>query len=103
MEKRALVVKALQFEHPELLTCTLTPLTDVAPHVLLLKASSLTLKEYAPTYSVLIDPPYEFAPLELRALVIKALQFEHPELLTCTLTPLTDVAPHMLLLEASLL
>jgi hypothetical protein len=42
------VDKALQFEHPELLTCTLTPLANVAPHVLL-EASLLKLKEYAPT------------------------------------------------------
>jgi hypothetical protein len=45
----SLVVDALQFEHPELLTCTLTPLADVASHVLLLEASWLWLQEYAPT------------------------------------------------------
>ncbi len=48
--------------HLELLACTLTPLADVAPHMLLLEASWLWLQEYAPTYSTLIDPPYEFAP-----------------------------------------
>jgi hypothetical protein len=54
-------------------------------------------------YEALIDPPYEFTPLELPPLVLKVLQFEHPELLTYTLTPLADVVPHVLLLEASLL
>ncbi len=98
----SLVVDALQFEHSELLTCTLTPLADVVPHVLLLEASRLWLQEYAPTYSTLIDPPYEFAPTEPCVLLIKALQFEHPELLTCTLTPLADVAPHVLLEASSL-
>ncbi len=57
LESRTLLVEALQFEHPELLTCTLTPLADVAPHMLLLKASWLQLQEYAPTCSTLIDPP----------------------------------------------
>ncbi len=38
-------------------------------------------------------------------MVLKALQFEHAESLTCTETPLADVAPHMLLLllEAAML
>jgi hypothetical protein len=101
LESRPLKVKALQCEHPELLTCTLTPLTNVASHVLLLEVAKLELQEYAPTYSTLIDPPYEFAPKEMPPLVVEAPQFEHPELLTCTLTPLTDVGAHVLLLEAS--
>jgi hypothetical protein len=100
LELPPLVLKALQFEHPELLTCTLTTLVLVASHVLL-EALLLKLKEYAPTYSTLIDPPYEFAPKESPLLVVDALQFEHPELLTCTLTPLADVAPHVLMLDAS--
>ena len=47
-------------------------------------------------YKTLIDPPYEFAPKDERLLVLKALQLEHPESLTCTETPLAVVASHML-------
>ncbi len=95
-----LVLKALQSEHPESLTCNETPLADVAPHMLLLllEGPLLKLQAYAPTYNTLIDPPYEFAPEDWVPLVLKALQFEHPESLTCTETMLADVAPHMLLL-----
>ncbi len=103
----SLVLKALQFEHAESLTCTETPLADVAPHVmlLLLEAEFPKLQAYAPTYNTLIDPPYEFAPLDWISLVLKALQFEQAESLTCTETPLANVAPHvmLLLLEAALL
>ncbi len=106
-ESRPLVLKALQFEHPESLTCTETPLAVVASHMLrlLLEAASLQLQAYAPTYKTLMDPPYEFAPKESRLLVLKALQFEHPESLTCTETPLAFVASHMLrlLLKKALL
>jgi hypothetical protein len=93
-------LKALQSEHPESLTCTETPLADVAPHMLLLilERAKLKLQAYAPTYNTLIDPPYEFAAADPPLLVLKALQSEHPESLTCTETPLADVAPHMLLL-----
>ena len=58
------MLKALQFEHAESLTCTETPLADVVPHMLLLllEAALLKLQAYAPTYNTLIDPPYEFAP-----------------------------------------
>jgi hypothetical protein len=101
------VLKALQSEHAESLTCTETSLADVAAHVLLLllEGSSLKLHVYAPTYNTLIDPPYEFAPKEPNPLVLKALQSEHTESLTCTETPLADVAAHvlLLLLEAALL
>ena len=101
------MLKALQFEHPESLTRTETPLAVVASHKLrlLLEAARLQLQAYAPMYKTLIDPPYEFAPKELLLLLVKALQLEHPESLTCTETPLAFVAPHMLrmLLEAALL
>jgi hypothetical protein len=92
-----LVLKELQFEHPESLTCTETPLAVVAPHTLrlLLEAAKLKLQAYAPTYNTLIDPPYEFAPNKSLLLLLKALQFEHPESLTCTETPLAVVAPHI--------
>jgi hypothetical protein len=40
---------ALQLEQGALLTLTLTPLADVAPHVLLLIELKLTLQAYAPT------------------------------------------------------
>jgi hypothetical protein len=59
------VLKALQFEHTESLTCTETPLADVVPHMLLLlllEAPLFQLQAYAPTYNTLIDPPYKFAP-----------------------------------------
>jgi hypothetical protein len=94
---------ALQFEQPESLTCTDTPLTLVASHVLLLESVSLKLQEYAPTKSALIAPPYEFAPKESPRALLTALQLEQPESLTCTDTPLTLVASHVLLLEAVLL
>jgi 16S rRNA G966 N2-methylase RsmD len=70
---------------------------------LLLEAALLKLQAYAPTYKTFIDPPYEFAPKELVSLVLKALQFEHPESLTRTETPLAVVASHILrlLLEAA--
>ncbi len=57
-----LMLEAVQSQHTELLTCTDTPLADVASHLLLLllEAASLKLQEYAPTYNTLIDPPYEF-------------------------------------------
>ncbi len=102
------MLEALQSAHAESLTCTETPLADVAPHtlLLLLEAKLLKLQAYAPTYNTLIDPPYEFAPKELPdLLVLKALQSEHAESLTCTETPFADVASHMLLLllEAALL
>jgi hypothetical protein len=99
------VLKALQFEHAESLTCTETSLAVVASHIprLLLEAATLRLQAYAPTYKTLIDPPYEFAPEEPRLVVLKALQFEHPESLTRTETPLAVVASHtlLLLLEAA--
>ena len=92
------MLKALQFEHPESLTCTETPLAVVASHILrlLLEAAWLKLQAYEPTYKTLIDPPCEFAPKELPLLVLKALQLEHPESLTCTETSLAVVASHML-------
>ena len=94
------MLKALQFQHAESLTCTDTPLADVDSHLLLLllDTAALKLQAYAPMYKTLINPPYEFAPKESLLLVLKALQLEHPESLTCTETPLADVVPHMLLL-----
>jgi hypothetical protein len=96
---------ALQFEHPELLTCTLTPLADVAAHVLLLvKPLMLKLQEYAPTYSTLIDPPYEFAPLEKSPLVlVKASESTEVAFWTETCIPAAYVYPQVLLLETRLL
>jgi hypothetical protein len=92
----------MQLEQPESLTCTDTPLTLVASHLLLLEAVLLELQEYAPTYSTLIAPPYEFAPYDDLPELLTALQLEQPESLTCTNTPLTLVASHLLLLEAVL-
>jgi hypothetical protein len=57
-----------------------------------------TLCEYAPTKSTLIAPPYEFAPEDNTVALLTALQLEQPESLTCTDTPLTLVASHVLLL-----
>jgi hypothetical protein len=99
-ESRSNLLTALQLEQPESLTCTDTPLTLVASHLLLLLAVMLKLQEYAPTYSALIAPPYEFAPRESRSELLTALQLEQPESLTCTDTPLTLVASHLLLLVA---
>jgi hypothetical protein len=93
------VVKAPQFQHAESLTSTDTPLADVAPQVLLLlEAALVLLHACAPTYNTLIDPPYKFAPKDEPPLVLRALQFQHAELLTCTDKPLADVSPHLLLL-----
>jgi hypothetical protein len=89
---------ALQLEQPESLTCTDTPLTLVASHLLLLEFSSLELQEYAPMYIALIAPPYEFAPKDKSSELLTALQLEKRESLTCTETPLTLVVSHLLLL-----
>jgi hypothetical protein len=97
------LLKARQLEQPESLTCIDTPLTLVASHLLLLEEMKPKLQEYAPTYSALIAPPYKFAPKDVLSELLKALQLEQPESLTCTDTPLTLVASHLLLLEAVLL
>ena len=54
-----LVVRALQLAQGVSLILTLTPLADVASHVLLmgLMAASLVLQAYAPMYKTLIEPP----------------------------------------------
>jgi hypothetical protein len=91
-------VTALQLEQPAWLTLTLTLETTVAALVLLLLALTEALHAYAPTYSTLIDPPYEFAPEELDRLDVTALQLEQPALLTLTLTLETAVAALVLLL-----
>ncbi len=92
------MLKALQFEHTESLTCTDKLIADVASQLLLLEAARLKLQAYAPTYNTLIDPPYEFAPKESSPLLLKALQFEHAESLTCTDKLIADVASQLLLL-----
>ena len=53
------LIKALQLKQGASLTSTLTPLADVAPHVLLLGLlpASLQLQAVAPTCKTLIDPP----------------------------------------------
>jgi hypothetical protein len=75
-ENALVVLKALQLEHAEPLTCTQTALAAVNPHVLLLVGPLLKLQEYAPTCIKLMDPPYEFAPLDDDCVldVLKALQ-----------------------------
>jgi hypothetical protein len=100
-DRPALVLKALQFVHAESLTCTNIPYAAVASHLLLLllKVASLKLQAYAPTCNTLIDPPYEFAPLEKFPLVdAEALELSKEVLSTRTSTPLTFVAPQVLLL-----
>jgi hypothetical protein len=96
---------ALQLEQPESLTCTETPLTLVASHLLLLEAVMLPLQVYAPTYSALIAPPYEFAPLNCatsefgsKLACVSAVQSTEVACRTRTSTPITSVAPHVLLL-----
>ena len=98
---RLLVLKALQLEHSESLTCTETPLAVVASHILLLllETALLRLQAYEPMYKTLIDPPYEFAPRELSPIVVvEALEWAEEALSTRTATPLTSVAPQVLLL-----
>jgi hypothetical protein len=92
----SLVLNARQFQHAESLTCTDRPIADVASH--LLDAALLKLQAYAPTYNTLMDPPNEFAPNDPSPLLLKALQLEHVESLTCTDNPLANVASHVLLL-----
>ena len=80
---------------------TLTPLADVAPHVLLLglSAPALKLQAYAPMYNTLIDPPYEFAARDTPPIVVvEALEWTEEAFSTRTTTPLTSVAPQVLLL-----
>jgi hypothetical protein len=103
LDSRPELLTALQLEQPESLTCTDTSLTLVASHLLLLLAASLALKEYAPMYTALIAPPYEFAPADSRTKLLTALQLEQLESLTSTDTPLTLVASHVLLLLAVML
>jgi hypothetical protein len=55
---------AVQSDQPELLTLTLTPDTLVASLALRLMVCKEKLHAYAPIYSTLIDPPYEFEPPE---------------------------------------
>jgi hypothetical protein len=95
------VVNALQFEHSKLLTCTLTPLAFVAPQVLLLLASWLRLQAYAPMYSTLIDPPYEFAPKD-KSEVVDASESTEEVFWTETCMPVASVCPQVLLLLVSL-
>jgi hypothetical protein len=73
--------------------------------VLLLESVSLKLQEYAPTCSTLIAPPYEFAPLDCalsefgsKLTCIKAVESTEVACRTRTSTPITSVAPHVLLL-----
>ncbi len=81
-------------------TIALTPLTLVPSHalLLLLLASLVKLQAYAPTYTALTDPPYEFAPLEPPLLVVKALQLEQGTSLTLSISPFTFVRLQALLL-----
>ena len=96
------VVIALQFKHSKSLTCIVTPLAVVSPHVLLLFAEALLvmkLQECAPTYRTLSDPPYELAPFEnpLPLVEVTALQEKHDELMTWIDAALADVCAHVLL------
>ena len=66
--------------------------------LLLLLASLVKLQAYAPTYTALTDPPYEFAPFESPLLVVKALQLEQGTSLTSSISPFTVVPLQALLL-----
>ena len=67
--------------------------------MLLLEAATLKLQAYEPMYKTLIDPPYEFAARELPPIVVvEALEWAEEALSTRTVTPLTSVAPQVLLL-----
>jgi hypothetical protein len=57
-------VSEVHLEQLELLTLTMTPDMVVASLALRLLASKEKLHAYAPIYSTLIDPPYEFVPNE---------------------------------------
>lgn len=93
------VLVALQLKQTKLLLRTVTSLASVGPLVLLLEAAELKLHEYAPTYKMLSDPPYELAPNTLPPLLLlRALQLEHAEAATVTDTWLTLLAPLELLL-----
>ena len=64
----------------------------------MLLAPMVELKAYAPTYTALTDPPYEFAPEACPPLVVKALQSEQGTSLTFSINPFKVVPSHALLL-----
>jgi hypothetical protein len=67
--------------------------------LLLLEVAALKLQAYAPTYNTLIDPPYEFAARDTPPIVVvEALEWTEEAFSTRTTTPLTSVAPQVLLL-----
>ena len=86
---------------------TSTPLTFVAPELLLLLPlpALLLLQEYEPEYKILYDPPYALpaklppTPLD----IVTALQFEEEALVTDILTAPTLDPPEVLLLLPALL
>jgi hypothetical protein len=97
-EKRMLVVIALQLKHDASRMITLKPLANVAPHLLLVLLLSRVLKlhAYPPICATLIDPPYEFAPLESNPFFVTALQWEQAAPMTLTLNLLALVVSHLL-------
>jgi hypothetical protein len=93
-------VTALQLTHGAWLTIALTPLTLVPSQalLLLLLMPMVKLQAYAPTYTALTDPPYEFALRKFPVLIVEALQLEQGTSLTFSMSPFTVVPSQALLL-----
>jgi hypothetical protein len=121
LEKPSLVVRALQLEHAELLTCTETPLAAVDPHtlllllafdeeafltrtimplafveprvlLLLLPVEELWLQAYEPTWNE-NDPPYTLPPNEFAFHCRKAAHDSNRAASINTLPLRTTVSP----------
>jgi hypothetical protein len=57
-----LLVAALQLEEDTLLMDTVISLAVVGPALQMLSPTTQKLNAYAPTYTMTIEPPYEFMP-----------------------------------------
>jgi hypothetical protein len=94
----SLIPAELQLKHSEPLTCTETSPTEVDPLVLL-ESVLLKLQQYAPTCNKLMEPPYEFDPLEFDPMVdVKAMALKDETFSTRARIPLAVVEPHVLAL-----
>jgi hypothetical protein len=88
------LVKALQLKQCNSLTATLTPLADVAPHVLLLGLRELTLRlqAYAPTWNE-NDPPKTLPPYAFVIARLFKVHAENREFFKVTLALCNTVSP----------
>jgi hypothetical protein len=96
-------ISAVQLYQGTSLTLTIRLLESVAAHELVLLPRLTKLNEYAPTCMALNDPPNEFAPKEMAAMTVSALQAEQGASLMMTLKPHAVVSLHKLLLLPTLI